>query len=75
MFNNVVILLNYISQANVEDKFIDLDINQLKLSEEVHLHGMTIFTKSKRYYGNFDVHYCTKNEVYNIIINNNVYYL
>lgn len=65
MFNNVVILLNYISQSNVENKFVDLDINQLKLAEEIHLRGMTIFTKSKKYYGDFDIHKSTKDEVYN----------
>lgn len=56
-------LLNYISQSKVEDKFVDFDINYFKLSEEIHLRGMTIFTKSKKYYGDFDMYKSTKNEV------------
>lgn len=63
LFNNVVTLLNYISQANIEDKFVDLDMNQLILSEEIHLRGMTIFSESKKYCGNIDSYSGTKNEV------------
>lgn len=64
LFNNVVTLSNYLSQANIEDQFVDLDTNQLILPEEIHLRGMTIFSKSKKYYVDYDVNICTKNEVY-----------
>lgn len=64
LFNNVVTLLNYLSQANIEDQFIDMDTNHLILPEEIHLRGMTVFSKSKKYYVDHDVNTCTKNEVY-----------
>jgi len=52
-----------LSQANIEDTFLDIDINQLMLPEEVHLRGMTVFSKSKKYCGEYDRNICTKNEV------------
>jgi hypothetical protein len=63
LFNNVVTLLNYLTQANIEDKFADLDINHLILPEEIHLQGMTVFSKSKKYYGDYNANMCIKNEV------------
>jgi len=54
--------LNYLSQANVEDKCSDLNSNRLLLSEEIHLCGMTIFSESKKYFGDYNVSTCTKNE-------------
>jgi len=33
------------------------------LPEEVHLRGMTVFSKSKKYCGEYDRNICTKNEV------------
>jgi len=61
-FNNTVTLLNYLSQANIEDTFLDININQFLLPEEVHLRGMTVFSKSKKYCGEYDRNICTKNE-------------
>lgn len=64
MFNNVITLLNYLVQANIEDTFSDLDINQSILPEEVHLRGMTIFSEYKKYNVDLDMNTCTKYEVY-----------
>lgn len=61
-FNNTVTLLNYLSQANIEDAFLDIDTNQFILPEEVHLRGMTVFSKSKKYCGEYDRNIYTKNE-------------
>jgi len=52
-----------LSQANIEDTFLDVNINQLMLPEEVHLRGMTVYSKSKKYCGEYDRNICTKNEV------------
>jgi len=62
LFNNVVVLLNYLSQAKIENKCLDFDSKQLILPEEVHLRGMKNFPASKMYFG--DDSTCTKNQVY-----------
>lgn len=51
------------SQANIENTSLDIDTNQFMLPEEVHLRGMTVFSKSKKYCGEYDRNICTKNEV------------
>lgn len=61
LFNNVVTLLNYLSQANIESKCLNFDSKQLILPEEVHLRGMKNFPVSKMYFG--DDSTCTKNQV------------
>lgn len=63
LINHVVLLLNYLSQANIEDTFLDTNINHLILPEEIHLRGMTVFSESKKCYGDYDSNTCTKNEV------------
>lgn len=63
LFNNVVTFLNYLVQSNTEDTYSDLEMNQSILPEEVHLRGMTIFSESKKYYGDYDINACTKHEV------------
>lgn len=55
--------MNYIIQANIEDTYSDLEINQSILPEEVHLRGMTIFSVAKKYYGDNDINDCSKQEV------------
>lgn len=59
------------SQANIEDTILDNDTNLFMLPEEVHLLGMTVFSKSKKYSGEYDGNTCTKNEV----TNNNLFLL
>lgn len=51
------------SQANIEDKFLKIETNQFMLPEEMHLRGMTVFSKSKKHCGEYDGNVCTKNEV------------
>lgn len=63
LFNNVVTFLNYLVQANIENTYSDLEINQSILPEEIHLRGMTIFSKFKKFYGDYDINACTKHEV------------
>ncbi|XP_015380477.1 PREDICTED: uncharacterized protein LOC107174153 [Diuraphis noxia] len=58
-FNNTVTLLNYLSQANIE---LDIETNQYILPEEMHLRGMTVFSKSKKHCGEYDGNICSKNE-------------
>lgn len=64
VFNNVVILLNYLSQANIEEKCLDLDSKHMALPEEVHLLGMTIFSKSSKHFDNSKNNTCSKNKVH-----------
>jgi len=52
-----------LSQANIDNTSLDIDTNQFMLPEEVHLRGMTVFSKSKKYCGDYDHNICTKNEV------------
>lgn len=56
------------SQANIENTSLDIDTNQFMLPEEVHLRGMTVFSKSKTYCGEYDRNICTKNEVCNYFL-------
>lgn len=64
LFNNVVTLLNYLSQANIENKSLDIDSKQLILPEEAHLRGMTTFPAPKMYFGGDNS--LAKNQVHNI---------
>jgi len=54
-----------LSQANIEDTFLDIETNQFMLPEEMHLCGMTVFSKSKKHCGEYDRNIYTKNEVGN----------
>jgi len=54
-----------LSQANIENTFLDIETNQFMLPEEMHLRGMTVFSKSKKRCGDYDGNICTKNEVGN----------
>lgn len=69
LFINAVILLNYLSQANIEDKILELSINHVILPEEMHLRGMTIFPEPKKHCRDLDVNTRTQNEVKNTVIN------
>ncbi|VVC45615.1 Hypothetical protein CINCED_3A001046 [Cinara cedri] len=62
LFNNVVILLNYLSQANIEDKLLGLSTNRVILPEEIHLRGMTIFPESKNVCKDLEVNTSIRNE-------------
>lgn len=73
LINNIVVLLNYLSQANIEDKFLDTNVNHLILPEEVHLRGMTVFSGSKKCNGDYNLNICTKNEVNNILNTINIF--
>lgn len=64
MFNSVITLLNYLSQANIEDNYLDLDSKQRILPEEIHLQGMTIFSELKKYFGECNDSISAKNKVY-----------
>lgn len=59
LFNTAVTFLNYLSQANIEDNF--LDSHRSMLPEEIHLRGMIIFSVSKKYCEDYNNSY-TKNE-------------
>jgi len=43
-----------------------MDTSQFMLPEEAHLRGMVVFSKSKKYCGEYDRKICTKNEVCNL---------
>lgn len=64
LFSSVITLLNYLSQANIEDNYLDLDYKQTILPEEIHLRGMRIFSEVKKYCGECNDSISTKNKVY-----------
>lgn len=70
LFINAVILLNYLSQANIENKILELSINHVNLPEEMHLCGMTIFPEPKKHCRDLDVNTHTQNEVKNTFLIN-----